>query len=177
VAVLYFSGHGLNDPRSGEYLFLPYEADLDFRRKTMLPDIEVRSALSTIPGKVLVFLDTCHSGNLLGTAKVRDATDLTRLINELTSADNGVVVFSASTGRQKAIESLDWKNGAFTRAVLEALAGKADYRGNSLYVTALESYIDRRVKELTHGLQTPVTAKPEGITDFPVAVVAAHSPR
>jgi hypothetical protein len=173
VAILYFSGHGLNDPRSGEYLFLPYEADLDSRRKTMLPDREVRSALSTIPGKVLVFLDTCHSGNLLGTAKVRDAADLTRLLNELTSAENGVVVFSASTGRQQAIESPEWKNGAFTRALIESLSGKANYRDNSLYVTELESYLDRRVKELTRGLQTPVAAKPGGMPDFPVALMVA----
>lgn len=174
VAILYFSGHGVNDPRSGEYLFLPYEADLESRRKTMLPDREVRSALSTIPGKVIVFLDTCHSGNLLGTAKVRDATDLTRLLNELTSAENGVAVFSASTGRQQAIESKEWKNGAFTLAMLEALGGKAEkasYRENSLYLTELESYLDRRVKELTRGLQTPVTAKPGGMPNFPLAVI------
>ena len=177
VAILYFSGHGLNDPRSGEYLFLPYEADLDSRRRTMLPQSDVQNVLNTIPGKVLVFLDTCHSGNLLGTAKARNTTDLTLLVNELTSAENGVVVFAASTGRQQARESPDWNNGAFTSAVLEALAGKADYRDNSLYVTELESYIDRRVKELTRGLQTPVTAKPGGITDFPVAVVVAHSPK
>jgi WD40 repeat protein len=170
VAVLYFSGHGLNDPRTGEYLFLPYEADLNSRRKTLLPDREVRSALSTIPGKVLVFLDTCHSGNLLGTAKSRDASDLTRLLNELTSAENGVVVFSASTGRQQAIESSEWKNGAFTSALLEALSGKANYRDNSLYITELESYLDRRVKEMTRGLQTPVAAKPSGMPDFPVAL-------
>jgi hypothetical protein len=171
VALLYFSGHGLNDPRSGEYLFLPYEANLEFRRKTLLPDREVRSALSAIPGKVLVFLDSCHSGDLLGAAKSRDATDMTRLLNELTSAESGVVVFAASTGRQQAIESQEWKNGAFTHALLEALSGKANYRDNSLYVTELESYLDRRVKELTKGLQTPVVRRPDAISDFPVAVI------
>jgi WD40 repeat protein len=171
VAILYFSGHGINDPRSGDYLFLPYESDMEARRTTLLPDREVRSALSTIPGKVLLFLDTCHSGNLLGTAKTRDAADLTGLLNELASADSGVVVFSASTGRQQAIESSDWKNGAFTRALLEALAGKADRDGDhSLYITEIESYLDKRVKELTRGLQTPVVAKPGGMPDFPVAV-------
>ena len=171
VAVLYFSGHGITDPRTGEYFFLPYEAEMDARRKTMLPDYEVRSVLSSIPGKVLLFLDTCHSGSILGQAKGRDAADLTGLLNELTSAESGVVVFSASTGRQQAIESPEWKNGAFTLALLEALAGKADYRDNGLYVTALESYLARRVKELTHGLQTPVAAKPNGMPDFPVAMI------
>ena len=27
VAILYFAGHGIDDPRNGDYLFLPYEAD------------------------------------------------------------------------------------------------------------------------------------------------------
>jgi hypothetical protein len=171
TAILYFSGHGMNDPRSSDYLFLPYESDMEARLTTLLPGSEVRSALSTIPGKVLLFLDTCHSGNLFGNAKTRDAADLTRLINELTSAENGVVVFSASTGRQVAIESDDLKNGAFTLALLEALSGKADLNSDhSLRITEIESYLYQRVKELTKGLQTPVVAKPGAMQDFPVAV-------
>jgi len=34
----------------------------------------------------------------------------------------------------------------------------------------LDLYISDRVKELTKGQQTPVTAKPETVPDFPVAV-------
>src|SRR5262249_48088787 len=71
VAVLFFAGHGLNDPRSGEYLYLPYEADLHDRLTTLLPNRELKAALAAIPGKVLVFLDTCHAGNLLGKEKSR----------------------------------------------------------------------------------------------------------
>ena len=171
VAILYFSGHGMNDPLSGDYLFFPYEANREDRFKTLLPGSEVQNALSIIPGKVLLFLDTCNSGNFFGTFKSRDAADLTLFINELTSAEHGIVVFSASTGKGQAMESSEWRNGAFTRALLEALAGKADYRDNGLYVTALESYLARRVRELTHDLQIPVTAKPGTIPDFPVAVV------
>jgi WD40 repeat protein len=171
VAVLYFSGHGVNNPRDGEYLFLPYEADSGAMLRTMLPGREIRGVLSSIPGKVLLFLDTCHSGNLFGKAKGPGASDLTGLINELTSAENGVVVFSASTGRQSAIESDELKNGAFTLALVEALTGKADLDGDhSLYITEIENYLARRVKELTRGLQTPVVAKPGGMPDFPVAV-------
>ncbi|HSK76821.1 MAG TPA: caspase family protein, partial [Thermoanaerobaculia bacterium] len=126
VAVLFFAGHGTNDPRSGAYQFLPWEADLNARRTTLVPDREVINVLAGLPGKVLVFLDTCYSGNLMGGLKTRDSDDLTRLINELASSDNGIVVFAASTGRQRSVESPDWKNGVFTKAVVEALDGKAD---------------------------------------------------
>ena len=171
VAVLFFAGHGINDPRTGEYLFLPHDADLTARRVTLLPHREVLSALSALPGKVLVFLDTCHSGNLLG-IKTRDVSDLTRLLNEMASTESGVVVFSATTGRGLAQETKGWENGAFTKALLEAMGGKADQDGDrSIWIAEIETYLGRRVRELTGGLQTPATAKPAGLPDFPVAVM------
>ena len=39
-----------------------------------------------------------------------------KLLNDLASAENGVVVFSSSTGRQFSIEDAKWRNGAFTKA-------------------------------------------------------------
>jgi hypothetical protein len=55
-------------------------------------------------------------GNVLGSAKTRGNPqgDLTRVVNELSSAENGVIVFAASTGKQLAQEAFEWKNGAFT---------------------------------------------------------------
>jgi hypothetical protein len=172
VAVLFFSGHGINDPRTGEYLFLPYEADLAARRTTLVPDRDVRSALASIPGKVLVFLDTCYAGNLLGGARTRGPADLAPLLAELAEAGSGIVVFAAAGGQQQAQEMDGWDNGAFTRALLEALSGKgdADHDG-SVRISEIEGYLGRRVRDLTSGLQTPVSRKPGGVPDFPVAVL------
>jgi hypothetical protein len=47
--------------------------------------------------------------------------------NDLSSAENGVVVFASSTGMQLSLERADWGNGAFTKALLEGLEGEADY--------------------------------------------------
>ena len=180
VAVLFFSGHGINDPRTGEYLFLPYEADLSARRTTLVPDRDVSSALSSIPGKVLVFLDTCYAGNLLGGARTRGPADLAPLLAELAEAGSGIVVFAAASDQQQAQEMDDWDNGAFTRALLEALSGKGDAdRDGSVRISEIEGYLGRRVRDLTNGLQTPVSRKPGGVPDFPVAVLpgAKKTPR
>jgi uncharacterized caspase-like protein len=92
-------------------------------------------------------------------------------VNELTSAENGAVVFAASTGRQVAQERDEWGNGAFTKALLEGLSGSADYgHTGKITVNMLDLYISERVKVLTNGAQTPTTAKPQTIGDFPVAV-------
>ncbi|MEN2994245.1 MAG: hypothetical protein ABDH19_02715, partial [Thermodesulfovibrio sp.] len=64
-----------------------------------------------------------------------------------------------------------WGNGAFTKAVVEGIGGRADLLGKGkITVNMLDAYIAERVKELTKGKQTPVTTKPQTVPDFPVAV-------
>jgi uncharacterized caspase-like protein len=102
----------------------------------------------------------------------RGATDITAVINELTSAENGAVVFAASTGNQYSLEDPSWGNGAFTKALIEGLRGQADYPGKGrITINMLDLYLSERVKELTKGQQTPTTTKPHSIPDFPVALV------
>jgi len=170
VAVLFFAGHGLNDP-SGIFYFLPADADLERLKRTGLAQTDIVSTVATIAGKVLVFMDACHSGNLMGKVKRRAAVETTAVINELASAENGAVVFSSATGRQYALENTEWGNGAFTKGLVEGLAGKADYRGTGrITVNMLDLYISERVKDLTKGEQTPTTVKPPNVPDFPVAM-------
>lgn len=129
---------------------------------------ELQAAMGRVAGKVLLFLDTCHSGNLRGPG----AVDLTRLTNELASVESGVVVYAASAGNQTSRESPRWGNGVFTKAVVEGLKGRADLRQNGqITVSMMETYISERVKELTQEQQTPTTAKPGTVPDFLVATV------
>jgi uncharacterized caspase-like protein len=170
VAVLFFAGHGINDP-SGIFYFLPADADLERLKRTGLAQTDIVSTVATIAGKVLVFMDACHSGNLMGKLKRRAAVETTAVINELASAENGAVVFSSASGRQYALENTEWGNGAFTKGLVEGLMGKADYRGTGrITVNMLDLYISERVKELTKGEQTPTTVKPPNVPDFPVAM-------
>lgn len=64
VAVLFLAGHGLNDPASGEYYFLAHDADPASTLTTMVSQHQLQSVLRNTAGKVLLFLDTCHSGNV-----------------------------------------------------------------------------------------------------------------
>jgi WD40 repeat protein len=170
VAVLFFAGHGINDP-SGIFYFLPADAELERLKRTGLAQTDIVSTVATIAGKVLVFMDACHSGNLMGKTKRRAAVEISAVINELASAENGAVVFSSATGRQYALENTEWGNGAFTKGLVEGLMGKADYRGSGrITVNMLDLYISERVKELTKGEQTPTTVKPPNVPDFPVAM-------
>ncbi len=171
VGVMFIAGHGMND-NAGAYYFLPYNTDLDRLKRTGVAQSDIKNTLNMLAGKALFFVDTCHAGNALGTGKTRaigGSTDA--FVNELASAENGVIVFSSSTGKQLSQEDPKWGNGAFTKAVVEGLNGKAEI-GKSGKIThkGLDYYVTERVKELTHGQQSPVSIAPGGITDFPIAV-------
>ncbi|GAB5047364.1 caspase family protein [Thermodesulfovibrio sp. TK110] len=167
IAMLFIAGHGINDS-AGIYYFLPQNADIDKLKRTAVAFSDIKNTVSSIAGKVVMFVDTCHSGNVMGK---RAVTDITGVINELTSAENGVVVFASSTGRQYSLEDPAWGNGAFTKAVVEGINGKADLFGKrKITINMLDAFIAERVKELTKGKQTPVTTKPVTVPDFPVAV-------
>lgn len=167
LAMVFIAGHGVND-NSGIYYFLPYNVDIEKLKRTGLPFSDIKNTVASIAGKVTMFVDTCHSGNVMGK---RAVTDITGVINELTSAENGVVVFSSSTGRQYSLEDPTWGNGAFTKALVEGLQGRADLLGKGkITINMLDAFIAERVKEITKGKQTPVTAKPNTVPDFPIAV-------
>ena len=86
-------------------------------------------------------------------------------------AENGVVVFTSSTGKQYSLEDKAWNNGAFTKALVEGIDGKADLlKSGKITVDSLSFYVSERVKVLTNGKQTPTGSKPNTIVDFPIGI-------
>jgi hypothetical protein len=168
LAMIFLAGHGVNDS-GGIYYFLPVDADTNRLRRTSLPYSDIKNTIATLAGKTLLFVDSCHAGDVMGMR--RGVADINALVNELTSAENGAVVFASSTGRQFALEDPAWGNGAFTKALIEGLQGGADYRKTgAITVNMLDLYLSERVKALTNGQQTPTTTKPQTIQDFPIAI-------
>ncbi len=169
VAMIFYAGHGIND-NNGVFYMLPVAADLERIRATCLNFEELKQTVSSIAGKVVVFIDACHSGNVMGSTK-RGGNDINAVVNELSSTENGAITFTSSTGKEFSLEDLAWGNGAFTKAVIEGLNGKAVINGkNKITVKSLDAYISERVKELTKGKQHPTSVSPPNVPDFPIAV-------
>jgi uncharacterized caspase-like protein len=95
VAMVFLAGHGMNDP-NGIYYFLPVNTDLDRLKRTGLAFSDIKNTVISLAGKTILFVDTCHSGNIMGSR--RAVADINALVNELASAENGAVVFSSSSG-------------------------------------------------------------------------------
>jgi len=171
VAMLYFAGHGIQD-NQGNFYYLPVNADPGALRRSALSQGDVQATIRSVAGKIAVFMDACHSGSLMHPLTARSLPpDIAAVVNELCAAENGAVVFSSATTREYALEDARWQNGAFTKALVEGLSGKAQANEQGkITVKSLDVYVSERVKELTSGKQHPATVYPPNVPDFPVAV-------
>lgn len=170
VAMVFFAGHGVND-NLNRYFFCSHNFEEQSLMRTGVAYSDIKSTVEAIAGKALFFVDTCHAGNAIGGRRRGSPVDIIGLVNELSSAENGVIVFTAATGRQNSLEDAKWGNGAFTKALVEGLTGRADLKNQGkITVSMLDFYVAERVKELTGGKQTPATVKPETVPDFPIAI-------
>jgi len=174
MGIAFFAGHGMNDPKTGGFYFLPYNANLDAVKRTMVASSDINSTLDSLPGKRILFMDACHSASVSGRTQTRGIVDIGAMRKELEAAGSGTLVFAAASGRQGAQENEAWNNGAFTKSLLEALGGQADNRKTGrVTVSMLNAFITERVKELTGGSQTPIFKNQDDLADFPLVVLGS----
>jgi len=101
VLVLYLSGHGFSE--QGTYYYLPWDADVTDLRGSCVSESDLADFVGRVPSrKVLILLDTCHSGEVtrsLGVAAAaRGGIEERRLVANLAKS-KGIAVFSASSER------------------------------------------------------------------------------
>lgn len=156
VAVIFVAGHGVQDPVSGSYYFLPFPATAQNLVSTgvRMSDFDemVRVVRHNVRA-VVVMLDTCHAGALRVASPSLVASDdpTARL-----SAGEGFFLLAATKAGEDSKEEPDLGHGAFTYALLEGLQGAADADGDGLLsVSDLFGYVARRVPQLTGGEQHP----------------------
>lgn len=169
VAVVYLGGHGRIHPADNSYAFLPSDADPKRTLTTWLKEEHYKGPLEALPGKTLLFIDTCHAGAAGGAQVAMRGADLTELINELTDAESGLIVFAASNGRQPAQESPLWGGGAFTNAILSCATAPGERRFDGAVThKGLGQCVHDKVLELTERDQRVVVVVPPGVEDYPV---------
>jgi len=94
-----------------------------------------------------------------------------RFANQLRAAENGIVVFTSSTGNELSQELEQYKNGAFTLAVVEGMRGAAARPQTPvIMISDLQGYVSRRVRDLTKGNQKPMVAMPKTVEDYPISI-------
>jgi WD40 repeat protein len=169
VAVLFVAAHGYNERE--DYYILPHDGDPDNLMLTGVDKSLFERTLGNLPSRVLLFLDTCHGGQL-GTDLFaeRGRIDNTEALRELASPEYGMIIMSASTAAEPSLERAEWGHGAFTKALIEGLEqGRADQTGDKIiHINELDHFLSERVKGLTKGKQHATTQKPSSISRFPI---------
>jgi WD40 repeat protein len=170
--LLFLSGHGGLD-RQNNYYFFAY--DHDPQEDLAVSNVkwtEILDRLTEVPGKAILMVDTCRAAAIASGGKTRSTVNFEEILKEMQSDYRGLVTFAASTGRQVSVERREWGHGAFTQALLEGLAGKADGYGGKAdsYIETKElgSWIIDRVWELTNKEQKAIHSQPPELPSFPL---------
>ena len=170
TTIVFFAGHGIN--RANQNYFLPFhDAKSSDIEKTSLAKQELVDFIKNSNGRVLLFIDTCHSGAIVDVRNA-DLSDPVNLLDSLETAVNSSggekVVIAASKGGEFAHENSDWENGAFTEAIVEAFEnGHGTDATGTMSVLGLATWVSSRVQQLTYNEQTP-TLRFNG-SDFAIA--------
>ena len=146
LILLYLSSHGfLDDRRQLRIQGDDYDPGA-WRTTSVSYERDIMEILDGIPCKKLIFIDACHSG---GGEKGDDLAVKYR-IEELNKTLQGVTTIVSSSGAEISYEDEQWRNGAFTEAIVEGLLQyRADTNRNYLItINELWQYVRTRVPSL-----------------------------
>src|SRR5215831_665666 len=118
LVVIYFSGHGWADD-SGQYL-VTHDAERDDLFSTALSNEAFEGFLNGLKtDRLVVFLDACHAGALVGKAGVKGAAayDVVKL-----GEGGGRYVMASCKRDQFSYEAKNGENGIFTLHLLQLLS-------------------------------------------------------
>jgi hypothetical protein len=152
---LFFAGHGILLEQGGKKGFVFCCQDFDQARpaETGIGARELFEALAKIPGRKVVFLDACRSGDVAG-----------QPARDLTPGGRGPVILAACDRGECSYEIKGEPNALFAKALLEAMGerfGCADRnKDDHLDARELYDYAAQRVPELLKEKKLSVVQTP-----------------
>ncbi|MEM7115779.1 MAG: caspase family protein [Chloroflexota bacterium] len=183
TAVIYYSGHGMEDKNANQYYLIPYDiGQLRRVRANALKAEELTAEISAIQAKrMLIILDCCHAAGI----GVKDVDSRSPQLDSvafpidlpetkdvpayapngkdvaLLATGEGRAILNSSTGAQSSYVRKDGKMSLFTYHLIEALTGHAPHEegDRQVLVTDVMSYVTRHVAK---------TAQTENVTQTPV---------
>lgn len=185
VIILFVAGHGILDKNLDYYLStydvdfsdpagkgISYDAldnlldNISCRKKVLLIDachsgeidkeeVEIKTESEPTSDNKLTFRAAGTAIQKKGDMKLKNSFELSKVLFADMRLNNGTTVISSAGGAEYALESSDWKNGAFTFCFLKGLKNKkADLDENEeIWLNELQEYLSITVSDLTNGKQ------------------------
>jgi hypothetical protein len=147
--IVYYSGHGIPGRKDGREYLLPVDGDPNTPEITGYPlELLYRNLGKLEALDMIVFLDTCFSGESPNGPLVKSASGISLVQRKVSSPPFTVV----SASQKDQIASWDEKAqlGLFTKYLLKALKGTADDRqygntDNRVTLSEIKTYLDREM--------------------------------
>jgi uncharacterized caspase-like protein len=171
LRILFLSGHGTLDARRNFY-FVPQ--DQAASGDPVLQGVRWSRLLDSLTAgsvRPILMVDACHAA-AAARGPARSRVDLTEVVKTLDNIYPSLVTFTASSADEPSVERDEWRHGAFTQALLEGLAGKADgiiggEKDGRVDTLELSAWLVRRVAELTRN-QQHANYDSGGVPPFPL---------
>ncbi|HLK20315.1 MAG TPA: tetratricopeptide repeat protein [Bryobacteraceae bacterium] len=167
--IVFVAAHGVylkteEDPETHRVIqrdpyILTFESNPQDAKTTGYPMADFRRMIAEQAehfGRVLVFLDVCHAGNVAGIGGGTDLEASVRRVFEGRAGELGVML--ASHAKKFALESSNFGggHGAFSYFLISGLNGEAAQSGtNEITFANLAVYVVKNVSEYTGSQQTP----------------------
>lgn len=155
--VVYYSGHGAPDPKTGQAYLVPHDGDPAYLVETAYPLKRLYAALAKLPAKsVTVVMDSCFSGAGGRSVLAKGARPLVT-VQTAPELSGRVRVLSASGGDQISYAYQDKGHGLFTYFLLKSIkkrAGLNDWDWKSAFQEAAPQVSDMARREY-NGDQIP----------------------
>jgi uncharacterized caspase-like protein len=159
TSIIFLSGHGMNIGK--DYYLIPRDAETNgsqIDKNSLVSWQQIQNALINGLGRKILLIDTCHAGNAFNPRLLKD------------SADQNIMVLSATDAESVSIEMERLGHGVFTYSLLKGLKGKADMfdeDNGKIMFKELDTYVSAYVSQLTKGRQQTVSqASSSGFKDF-----------
>jgi uncharacterized caspase-like protein len=152
--LIYYSGHGSQDPTTGEAYLVPYDGDPSYLKETAYPLKTLYAKLADLrAAQVVVTMDSCFSGQGGRSVMSLGARPAVARIEDPVLASPRMAVLAAAQGTQISTSSKERRHGIFTYHFLKALQQGKQQLGD------IYDYLGTRVEDdakLQNVQQSPV---------------------
>ena len=114
------------------------ESSVDYRTAVLdkLQEVVKEETQDTNRRKIIVFIDACHSGGAKSKGDMTNDEINSMALNALNSSAAGIITVSSTTDSLLSYEDALWQNGAFTKALVEALDNQKVTKKNGSTLSA-----------------------------------------
>ncbi len=119
--IVYYSGHGAPEPKTGDAYIVPFDGDPNYLEVTGYPLKRLYDKLGKLQvAEVVVLLDSCFSGAGGRSVLAKGARPLV-MMTEASVISSNMAILSATQGTQISTSSPEKRHGVFTYYFLKAL--------------------------------------------------------